>query len=55
MGNICDIFSNRKKKSHEIKNTPKIIENRYKIEFTSIDDIVIPFLKPPIFPIIPFM
>ena len=41
MGNICDIFSNRKKKSHEIKNTPKIIENKYKIEFTSLDDIVI--------------
>ena len=41
MGNICDIFSNRKKKSHEIKNTPKIIENRHKIEFSSFDDIVI--------------
>lgn len=41
MGNICDVFSNRKKKSHEIKNTPKIIENRHKIEFSSFDDIVI--------------
>ncbi len=41
MGNICDIFSNRKKKSHEIKNSPKIIENRHKIEFSSFDDIVI--------------